>query len=241
MSTVNNYTYSENIHNTTAAEEFLHIIQRHVQPQSVVDVGCGLGTWLKVFEESGLKNILGIDGNYIEKSNLKISEKNFLLHDLSTPLNYNRRFDLAICLEVAEHLPESASEIIIDTLTGLADTILFSAALPNQGGQNHINEQSFSYWVQKFNKKGYIVKDIFRNEIWLNEKIDWWYKQNMFLIIKSDGHQQIINDFYHPVRYNQIINELELYQIQAANFYSGNITLKQAIKTLFKTILKIGK
>ena len=238
---VNNYIHSETVHNTKAAEAFLPILLDYIKPHSVVDVGCGLGTWLKVFEANGINEVLGVDGNYIDQSKLQINKKDFLLHDLTEPLNHDRKFDLAICLEVAEHLPETSSDIIIDTLTCLSETILFSAALPNQGGQNHINEQTFSYWTEKFNKKGFVVKDLFREKIWQNEDINWWYRQNMFLVVKSEEKQLPILDFYHPARYQQIIAEVDSSNKRIRDFYNGKISPKQAAKTFLKSLLLRGK
>lgn len=241
MAFVSNYIHTENIHNTIAAEEFIPILLKQSNPKSVVDVGCGLGTWLKIFKKHGISDILGIDGNYIDKTKLHIDKNNFLLHDLTAPLIYHKRFDLALCLEVAEHLPENKADNLVNTLTDLADTILFSAALPDQGGQNHINEQSFSYWVQKFNNKGYIVKDLFRKQIWDNKKIDWWYRQNMFLVVKSNEKQEKINDYHHPIRYCQISKELKITATDKNKLLQGNIPIKQAVKILIKSILNVRK
>lgn len=238
---INNYVHTKDVHNTQAAEHFLPILFEHIQPKSVADVGCGLGTWLKVLQNMGVNEVLGIDGNYIDQSNLQIDAEDFLLHDLTKPLIYSRKFDLAICLEVAEHLPEEASKIIVNTLTNLSETILFSAALPRQGGQNHINEQPFSYWVERFNKRGYLVKDVFRNEIWQNENIDWWYRQNMFLVVKDYGMQLPISDFYHPNRYHQIVLEMEKANQNLQNINNGKISFLKAVKILVKSFIQFGK
>ena len=99
----------------------------------------------------------------------------------------NRKFDLAICLEVAEHLPESSAEGLIQSIVKHADVIMFSAALPGQGGQNHINEQWPHYWQALFEKYDYEMIDFFRSKIWNNQKIERWYRQNMFLVVRK-GH-----------------------------------------------------
>ena len=232
--TKNNYIHTEEIHNTGSANAFIPFLDDYIKPQSVVDIGCGLGTWLKVFEDSGIKVILGVDGNYIDKSKLCIADKYFLLHDLTTPLKLEIRYDLAICLEVAEHLPEDKADVLINTLTNASDTILFSAALPLQGGQNHLNEQSFSYWVKKFNDKGFVVKDYFREKIWNNINIDWWYKQNLFLVEKKDEKQQPILDFYHPARYIPYAYEYQ----NLSNKIHGDLPVFEALKIFVKSLLK---
>lgn len=234
---LNNYIHDEKVHNTNSASSLFPIISEYVIPASVVDVGCGLGTWLKVFYDKGIKDIIGIDGNYIDTSKLKINPEFFLLHDLSKPINLSRKFDLAICLEVAEHLPEEASDIIINTLTDLSDKILFSAAISYQGGQNHINEKPFSYWVEKFNKKGYIVKDVFRDKIWDNKNIEWWYKQNMFFVLKSDEEQEKINDYYHPENYLGKI--IPFYEGEIDSFMQGFFVIKRSLILLFRIPFKM--
>ena len=107
---------------------------------------------------------------------------NFKAHDLRTPFTLNRKFDLAICLETAEHLPESSSDVLVSNLVSHADRILFSAAVPGQGGQNHINEQWPEYWEAKFAVHGFYFQDTIRPLIWTNPKVEWWYRQNIFLV-----------------------------------------------------------
>ncbi|MNG06715.1 hypothetical protein D3C84_899730 [compost metagenome] len=143
---------------------------------------------------------------------MNIPENNFLQHDLTKSLQLNKKFDLAISLEVAEHLPESAANIIVETLTNHSDCILFSAAVPGQGGQYHINEQWPEYWHQKFKSKDYLAYDVLRNEFWNNEKIFWWYKQNIILYAKKgvfkDSELQsseIVNAIVHPELYRKKI------------------------------------
>jgi len=230
----NNYIHTEEIHNTKSADAFLPFLKEYINPQSVIDVGCGLGTWLKVFVDDGCNEILGVDGNYIDKSKLCIKEEYFLLHDLTCTLRLDKKYDLAICSEVAEHLPEDKAEVLIDTLINASDTILFSAALPLQGGQNHVNEQPFAYWVQKFNDKGFVMKDYFREKIWDNSNIDWWYKQNLFLVVRSDQEQEPILDYYHPARYLAYAHEKQ----KLSDILQGKLPVFGAIKIFIKSVLK---
>ena len=153
---------------------------------SAVDVGCGVGTWLSVFQKYGVKEIFGIEGNWVPKKYLVIEEKNFLNHDLNKPLKLDKKFDLAISLEVAEHIPASNTLLFIDTLTSLAPAILFSAAIPGQGGIGHVNEQWPDYWVEMFAKKGYESVDIIRRKIWNEKRVAWWYAQNTLLFLRNE-------------------------------------------------------
>jgi SAM-dependent methyltransferase len=152
-----------------------------------LDVGCGTGTWLNAARGLGVGEIQGVEGVEIEADKLHISNENFLVHNLTHPLNLNRKYDLVVCLEVAEHLPESAAQNLIEILTSHSDTILFSAAVPYQGGQNHINEQWPEYWQGYFENKGFYPYDILRSVFWGNNKIEWWYKQNMVIYSRKQN------------------------------------------------------
>lgn len=152
--------------------------------RSAVDVGCGVGTWLAVLKEKGIVDIHGIDGDWVDRDLLAIPEDCFQQVDLSVRFNCLRRYDLAISLEVAEHLPENSARDFILSLTDLSDTILFSAAIPFQGGSNHLNEQWQHYWVGLFAAQGYVVRDLVRDRIWLDSQIPFWYRQNILLFCK---------------------------------------------------------
>ncbi len=164
-----------------SASIILPMVFNLINPKSMVDIGCGLGTWLSAASELGIKDILGVDGDYIDKDMLYIPSEKFNSHDLKTKFSSDRKFDLAISLEVAEHLPDSAAATIVDTLTSLSDTVLFSAAIPGQGGNYHINEQWQDYWIAKFEQKGYNAIDYIRPKVWENPDVEFWYAQNSFI------------------------------------------------------------
>lgn len=162
-----------------SAQVIVPLVQRLVEPTSVVDVGCALGTWLSVFRTLGVHDVVGVDGAYVNRAALDIPGECFHPADIGYPLHLGRRFDLAMSLEVAEHLPESAAEGFIDSLTALAPVILFSAAIPNQGGTNHLNEQWPEYWAERFGARGYLPVDCVRPMIWGHyPEVEWWYIQN---------------------------------------------------------------
>lgn len=169
-----------------SAKEIVPWILKLVQPKSIVDVGCSLGGWLSIFKKHKIEDVLGIDGDWIDKKMLQIPEEQFLSVDLEEPFLLDRQFDLVMSLETAEHLAEDCAEAFVDSLTELGSVILFSSAVPGQGGVRHINEQWPDYWIKLFQDKGYVVIDCLREKIRGNEKVMWWYAQNILMFVKQN-------------------------------------------------------
>ncbi len=167
-----------------SAIKIIPLLKALIQIRSVVDVGCGTGSWLKAFQENGVKDILGIDSNPTDV--LEIPAGSFFQTDLSLPFGLERRFDLVVCLEVAEHLPANRADSLVENLTSLSPVILFSAAVPGQGGTHHVNEQWPEYWSEKFKLKGYLALDCLRMKIWTDPEVMWWYSQNTLLYVRKD-------------------------------------------------------
>ena len=180
------YKHSNSVHNLNSSNKVVPIIIEMFKPASVLDVGCGIGTWLKSFIDLGVVDVLGIDGDYVNREQLSehIEPVNFLAKDLSLPFDLGRKFDVVISLEVAEHLPESTAAEFVDSLVKHGDIIIFSAAIPSQGGQNHLNEQWKKYWIDLFARHQYSVYDLIRPRIWDMQEVDYWYKQNMIVFGK---------------------------------------------------------
>ena len=168
-----------------SAEVIVPLLVDWFQPSRVVDLGCGDGTWLSVFQSFGVQDIVGIDGS-VDPDILQIATEYFVPHDLSQPVSLERVFDLAISLEVAEHLPAASASGFVASLVKLSDVILFSAAVPHQGGKHHINEQWPSYWATLFQAHGYIAVDALREKIWEHPAVEPWYAQNCLLFVRSD-------------------------------------------------------
>lgn len=175
-----------------SAREIVPIVTRLLHPARVADVGCGTGTWLAAFLEHGAADVRGFDGDYIDRRALEIPHDRFVAVDLERPVALEGRYDLVLCLEVAEHLPPSRATSLVDALTDLAPVVLFSAAIPLQGGVNHVNEQWPEYWAAQFARRGFVVIDCLRRQIWRNEKVAWFYAQNIMLY----AHEQYVKQ--HP-------------------------------------------
>jgi SAM-dependent methyltransferase len=198
----------------SSAEAVVPLILDLVGSRSVVDVGCGVGTWLSVFCAHGVSDVLGIDGDYVPRGQLEIPPERFQAADLAQPLRVGRRFDLAMSLEVAEHLPPSSSERLVASLVKMADLVLFSAAIPRQGGSEHINERWQSWWADRFAEHGFVPIDCLRRRIWSNPRVEWWYAQNVLLYAsraRMDSDPRLRREYelmgtgqlsvVHPARY----------------------------------------
>ena len=233
------YIHKETVHNLKDPKKIVPEIIKILNPKSIVDFGCGIGTFLNVFKQYGVKDVLGIDGPWVNKSLLLkyIDAEEFQESNLEEEIKLSKKYDLAVSLEVAEHLSMDSANIFAQNLINSGNVILFSAAIPNQGGQNHINEQWLTYWEAIFLKHNYVVHDILRPLFWDDPEIFWWYKQNMVLItpknfvfdfnVKSCNIRNVV----HYELFNIKSNQLKLiYSGKAggAIFY---------LKLLFKSIL----
>jgi SAM-dependent methyltransferase len=205
-----------------SAREIIPHILELVQPRSVIDVGCGTGTWLSVCKEFGIEEIFGVDGDYVDEKTLKIPKERFSSFDLRKPFRLSRQFDLVLSLEVAEHLPPESASTFIDSLTGHGRVILFSAAIPHQGGMQHINEQWPEYWMKFFQHRGYVVIDCIRKRIWQNPNVESWYAQNVLMFVEKDyldSHPLLKREFentaisqlsvVHPRKYLSLVHWIE--------------------------------
>ncbi len=226
------YIHEESAHNLNDPQIIVPILVEVLKPKNVVDLGCGIGTFLNIFKKLGVTDVLGLDGEWVDKEKLSknIDLKYFKQVNIEEKISIDRKYDLAICLEVFEHIKEEYTEIAVQSLTNLSDVIVFSASIPGQVGQNHVNEEWFDYWEEKFKKHGYVFYDVFRPIFWNNKNLARWYKQNMFLVVKnsvnidcdkfSNYFDNNIKNYVHPeyfllkmkeiyslTEYNQILNE----------------------------------
>ena len=192
-----------------SAAAVVPLLLKHISVESVVDVGCGIGAWTSQFIAAGIEDVIGLDGDYVDKSMLKIPAEQFLPYDLNEPIRLGRRFSLAVCLEVAEHLPAARAAGLISDLVSLAPCILFSAAIPGQSGTHHVNEQHLSYWIRHFSEHGYAALDLIRPAISDDDSIEWWFRQNI-VVFAGPGHPLHAAgfpkpmDMVHPILYERV-------------------------------------
>jgi SAM-dependent methyltransferase len=194
----------------SSAEVLVPKVVELLRPKSVVDVGCGPGTWLSVFRRHGVADVLGVDGSYVDPGGLDIPTESFVAHDLTRPLRLGRSFDLAVSLEVAEHLPPESAAAFVESLVGLAPRVLFSAAIPHQGGEGHVNGQWPAYWAALFAEHDYAPVDCFRRRLWGDERVEWWYAQNVLLYVRRDSlgameAEPRVLSLVHPTLYLELV------------------------------------
>jgi hypothetical protein len=179
----------------SSTERTYHVAQKIIPllveltdiPQSVVDLGGGGGGWLKAFQEIGSQKISLIDHPCMQSQDLLISSEYFIAVDLSKEIPEPIKCDLSISTEFAEHIDYQMSEKIVDFLTQSSDVVLFSAAIPGQGGGGlHINEQRPSFWKNLFQERGYERVDAIRPQIIFDNTIPFWFRQNLYLYVEKD-------------------------------------------------------
>ena len=232
------YNHAANLHTIEGPLAALPKLFPEGMPASILDVGCGTGTWLRAAFDLGVTDIFGIDGVDIPPENLLFDANRFKRYDLTAPIDLGRRFEVVLCLEVAEHLQAEFAQVIIETLTKHSDRIVFSAAIPVlQGGQHHVNCQWPEYWQGLFNRRGFVCEDSLRSRIWNDQQIELWYRQNIFLACHDSdaGKEPRIRSLIHP----------EMYSVTAAHtaisgIESGRIPvpLKWYLKSATKAILR---
>lgn len=173
-----------------ASEVLSHVLEALPPVGSAIDFGCGVGTWLSILHEKGVHEIQGLDGPWVDLNLLAIPRERFRQVDFRQAICCDRRYDLAITLEVAEHLAGEHARAFVESVANASDFVLFSAAIPHQGGRGHVNEQWPDYWADLFAAQQYVALDFLRTKIWNDEKIPLWYRQNILLFVRrSEIHR----------------------------------------------------
>lgn len=169
------------------AYQVVPLLQDMFSPSSILDVGCGVGAFLRSFRDRGVQDHLGLDGDYVPRDQRLIEESAFKSVDLSKPFDLGRRYDMVMSLEVGEHLDAAVADDFVRSICRHGDLVVFSAAIPVQMGDHHVNEQWQSYWVGKFRQCGFYAFDALRPKIWANNDIEVYYKQNILVFANEAG------------------------------------------------------
>jgi hypothetical protein len=205
-----------------SAEVFLASLFAVWTPASLIDFGCGRGAWLAVAMQLGVERLVGIDGGWISRTDLMCDKMEFRVADLNTEINLLETFDLAMSLEVAEHVRPESTDTFFVSLTRLSDAILFSAAFVGQPGLNHINTRLHSFWAERFINSGFQLFDFFRPNFWSDNRIEPWYRQNTFLYVRPShplnhalrkiGRKPLYDtrfvDCVHPWFYTEMLKQI---------------------------------
>jgi SAM-dependent methyltransferase len=176
---------------SSSAAVVVPFVHEMLSPDSVLDVGCGVGTWLEAWMRLGVTDLIGVDGPHIPRERLLMPVDDYVAFDLTQRLELGRRFDLVSCLEVAEHLDAAHAGTLVETLTRHGDVVLFSAAVPGQPGTHHVNSAWPSYWVGQFGERGFEVIDVLRAALWQDERIGWCYRQNLLLFVTPSAREAL--------------------------------------------------
>lgn len=227
-------------------KQIIPYVLEKIRPTSIVDFGCGEGRWLFEAKKNDANiEVLGLDGPYVSRDRLWISQDEFLGIDLRNKIELEKKYDLAISTEVAEHIEEEYIDIFLDNLAKASDCILFSASIPGQGGEYHVNEQWQSYWVKKFKDRGYQADFSIRNYFWNNEDINAWRRQNILMFFKN-GRETVnpeIIDVVHPGIMEHCLNRCQrrIEGIVEYMFRNPEITesIRQSLKLLVEQEKKI--
>jgi len=203
------YHYLESLGDMRNPDTILGHVLKLVDVGSAADIGCGVGTWTESLRNYGVEKVLALDAEWFDAEILKkhIRAEDFVCHNLDDGVYHSReKYDLALCLEVAEHIAPENELNVVETLVGLSDVILFSAAIPGQGGDGHVNEQWPSHWRELFRRYGYEFLDVVRPYIWTNKFIHKWYRQNTFLVVKKKLTGKIWDRFTALELENQMLD-----------------------------------
>ena len=159
------------------------------KPASVIDIGCGTGLLIQNLRDKGIAGVTGVEYSTAAIEIGRDRGLAIIQHDLEKDDPLKETYDVAVSLEVAEHLPESVADRYIDQLCSLSDNIFFTAALPSHGGgTDHVNEQPHSYWIVKFNDRGYRYNDQLTQNYrkkWQDKGVLPCYYTNLMLFNKN--------------------------------------------------------
>ena len=217
-----------------SASKVLPLLRESLPFHSVLDVGCGAGAWLSAHQKLGVHDVLGVDGDYVDRSLLMVDPQHFRAQDITQKFDLGRTFDLVQCLEVAEHIQTGASDSLIDNLVRHSAKILFSAAVPGQGGEDHINEQVYEFWRDKFALRGYRLFDFLRPKMVGELNIESWYRFNILLFV----HDSIVPTLNTKLRLTQVDDHQPVADFSPPSYRLQKALLRQLPISTVTTLAK---
>lgn len=167
------------------SEQFANAVLSEYSPASIIELGCGTGRLLYPYQEEELE-VRGVELSSIAQKVSRLSSNHFEEYDLTDPYYPEREYDIVLCIEVLEHLPESAADTIVDSICRSAPVAIITAATPGQGGTHHVNEKPHNYWINKFENRNMRhmpeKAEIIKSRLDLNELV--WIKENLLVFEK---------------------------------------------------------
>jgi SAM-dependent methyltransferase len=164
-------------------------LSHYLDFSSVLDMGCGNGFMIARLAQLG-RSVVGIDRSIHA---LDWAPQDLIPHisiaDLTKPLRLGR-FDLLICVEVAEHLDAQFADTLVDSICeNSGGLVFFSAATAGQGGFFHVNEQPHDYWIARFRERDFTVDHevtrSLREDLSDNLNTMWWFAKNAFVLRRN--------------------------------------------------------
>lgn len=214
-----------------AARVVVPILLSAFPARSAADVGCGAGAWLRALHDAGVADVDGYDGGYVDRAMLRVAPERFHAVDLRDAPALPRRYDLALSLEVAEHLPPDCADGFVAMLTRAAPVVAFSAAIPGQGGVGHLNERWQDHWRGLFATRGYRPVDLVRPAIRGRPDVPFWYQQNLVVYCDEETlHARpdmlpvpdaVSLDLVHPELYGRAVRCGEMSVTKALRMLPG--------------------
>jgi SAM-dependent methyltransferase len=160
------------------------------EAQSFADVGAGSGVFAAELIRRG-KQAIAFERSTAGRVFARLQGVEARRFDLSADQPRIGEWEVAYCLEVAEHLPAPFGPALVATLVAAAPVVVFSAAAPGQGGLGHINEQPPEYWIAAFEAGGggYDSEATFKLRARLAEYgvAAPWYRDNPLVFRRVDG------------------------------------------------------
>jgi len=179
-----------------AAERILPIVLSIIDVTSIIDVGCGPGSWLDVARQMGVVTLTGVEGEWatewFDDEGIRSRGFDLLLANLEDELRPAATFDLALCIEVIEHLSPERGESFVADLCRCAGHVLFGAAIPGQKGPNHLNTRWPSYWAECFAVHDYLPLDVVRGRVWGDDDLLVHHRQNPILFVRDDLYERAL-------------------------------------------------
>jgi hypothetical protein len=135
--------------------------------KTIIDIGCGDGSYVREFRKNGF-DCIGLDGNPLTSKIPYCQVMDFSINLISF---FN---DLAICLEVGEHIPQEYEQFFIDNICRVSDNIILSWAIEGQGGLGHVNCRNNDYIIAEMKKRNFDYDAIATNFLRKNSTLPWF-------------------------------------------------------------------